>query len=52
MDACFRVKRYAISNEDKDPILDDGLAYWVKDGPYKEQIKKYKNQPAVSTSAS
>lgn len=49
MDACFRVKRYAISDEKKDPIMNDGLAYWVKDGPYKEQLKKYKNQPAVRT---
>ena len=44
------VKRYAVSDENKDPILDDGLAYFVPHGPYKEQIKKYKNQAAVSGS--
>lgn len=49
LDACFRVKRFDISDEKKDPIIDDGLAYFVADGPYKEQVKKYKNQAPVST---
>ena len=47
LDACFRVKRYDVSDEKTDPILDDGLAYFVPNGPYKEQVKKYKNQAAV-----
>ena len=50
LDACFRIKRFDISDENKDPILDDGLAYFVKNAPYKEQLKKYKNQAAVSHS--
>lgn len=49
LDACFRVKRYDISDDNKDPVMDDGMAYFVKRGPYKEQLKKYKNQNAVST---
>ncbi|GJF00552.1 CxC2 domain-containing protein [Phanerochaete sordida] len=49
LDACFRVKRYDISDTEKDPVLDDGLAYFVKGEPYKEQLKKYKNQKAMST---
>ncbi|GJE98381.1 CxC2 domain-containing protein [Phanerochaete sordida] len=49
LDACFRIKRYDISDAEKDPVLDDGMAYFVKRDPYKEQLKKYKNQNAMST---
>ena len=48
LDACFRVKRYSISDEKKDPIMDEGMAYFVPSGPYKAQVKKYKNQAPVS----
>lgn len=48
LDACFQIKRYDVSDENKDPILDDGLAYFIKNGPYQTQIKKYKNQKPVS----
>ena len=48
LDACFRIKRYDISDDEKDPVMDDGMAYFVKRGPYKEQLKKYKGQNAVS----
>lgn len=48
LDACFCIKRYDISDETKDPIIDDGLAYFVSEGPYKEKIKKYKGQTPVS----
>ena len=57
LDVCFRFKRYDISSEDKDPIIDNGWSYFVEDLAYKEQLKKYKGQKAVrlmmsSTSAS
>lgn len=49
LDACFRVKRYDVSDETKDPIIDEGLAYFIPDKPYKELVKKYKAQAPVST---
>ena len=52
LDACFRVKRYDVSDESKDPIMDEGLAYFVPDKPYKELVKRYKTQAPVSTSRS
>lgn len=48
LDTCFRIKWYDISDDNKDPVLDDGMAYFMKRGPYKEQLKKYKGQTAVS----
>ena len=48
LDACFRVKHFDVSSETKDPIIDDGLAYFVPDKPYKELVKKYKSQAPVS----
>ena len=48
LDACFRVKRFDVSDETKDPIIDEGLAYFVPDKPYKELVKKYKTQAPVS----
>lgn len=47
LDACFRVKRYDVSSEAKDPIIDDGLSYFVKDGPYKKVLAKYGDQNEV-----
>ena len=48
IDACFRVKRYDVSNEVKDPIIDDGLSYFVKNEPYKKELAKYGDQDEVS----
>ena len=41
------MKRYAVSDEQKDPIIDDGQAYFVPNGPYLEMVKKYKGQAPV-----
>ncbi|KAF7795849.1 hypothetical protein EIP86_007016 [Pleurotus ostreatoroseus] len=48
LDACFRVKRFAVSDETKDPVIDDGLAYFVQERPYKEQIAKYAGQKSMA----
>lgn len=52
IDACFRVKRYDVSNETKDPIIDDGLSYFVKNEPYKKELAKYGDQDEVSLASS
>ncbi|KAF7795561.1 hypothetical protein EIP86_006723 [Pleurotus ostreatoroseus] len=49
LDACFRVKRFAVSDEIKDPIIDDGLAYFVEETPYKAEIAKYKGQKPMGS---
>lgn len=49
MDACFRVKRYKISSTEKDPILENGWAFFVEETAYKEQVKKYKGQKEART---
>lgn len=36
-----------MSSKEKDPILDDGLSYFVKDGPYKEELAKHGAQEEV-----
>ncbi|KAH8077049.1 hypothetical protein BXZ70DRAFT_902489 [Cristinia sonorae] len=39
IDACFRVKRYLVSNTVKDPIVDDGWVYFVAEEPYKQHLE-------------
>ena len=39
LDANFRLRRRAISNEERDPALSSGWAYFVEDGPYREYLK-------------
>ncbi|EIW84336.1 hypothetical protein CONPUDRAFT_120104 [Coniophora puteana RWD-64-598 SS2] len=38
IDANFRLKRRLVSSEESDPSLGDGLAYVVKEGPYKSWL--------------
>ncbi|TFK78846.1 hypothetical protein K466DRAFT_606615 [Polyporus arcularius HHB13444] len=49
IDACFRLKRRAVSDEHKDPILGSGWGYWVKDTGYKELLAEYGDQSEMST---
>lgn len=47
IDANFRLKRRAISNNLRDPALGSGWAYFVEDEPYREHILKYADQEDV-----
>ena len=47
VDACFRLKRRAVSNEVKDPILGSGWGYFVEDRSYHELLVQYKDQEEV-----
>ena len=47
IDACFRLKRRAVSDEDKDPILGSGWGYFVEDTGYKEVLGLYNDQQEV-----
>lgn len=47
MDACFRLKRRAVSNEQKDPILGSGWGYFVEDTKYREVLGAYADQEEV-----
>ena len=47
IDACFRLKRRAVSNEDKDPILGSGWGYFVEDTGYKEWLAGQTDQTEV-----
>ncbi|KAF7799366.1 hypothetical protein EIP86_010598 [Pleurotus ostreatoroseus] len=49
IDANFRLKRRAVSNETRDPALGSGWAYFVEDGPYREHLRKYVDQEEIST---
>ncbi|KAF7295136.1 CxC2 domain-containing protein [Mycena indigotica] len=49
MDACFRLKRRAISNEIRDPALSNGWAYMVEWEPYKDYLLKVGDQKEIST---
>ncbi|KAI0694816.1 hypothetical protein C8Q76DRAFT_634374 [Earliella scabrosa] len=49
IDACFRLKRRAVSDEDKDPILGSGWGYFVEDTGYKEILAQYAEQSEMST---
>jgi hypothetical protein len=50
-DACFRLKRKNVSTWKRDPSLQDGMAYFVENGPYAEWCRKMENQKEVSLSA-
>lgn len=41
LDANFRLKRKAVSNEAADPALGPGIAYLVDDTAYKQHLEKY-----------
>lgn len=41
LDANFRLKRKAVSNEVMDPALGSGLAYLVDSAAYKQHLEKY-----------
>ncbi|KAF7792933.1 hypothetical protein EIP86_004036 [Pleurotus ostreatoroseus] len=49
IDANFRLKRRAVSNDARDPALGSGWGYFVEDGPYREHILKYVDQQEIST---
>ncbi|KAJ7219352.1 hypothetical protein GGX14DRAFT_356364 [Mycena pura] len=49
LDACFRLKRRAVSSELKDPGLGTGWAYMVEWGPYREYLIGVTDQTEIST---
>ncbi|TFK81526.1 hypothetical protein K466DRAFT_501978 [Polyporus arcularius HHB13444] len=49
IDACFRLKRRAVSDEHKDPILGSGWGYFVEDSGYREILTQYAEQKEMST---
>ncbi|KAF7296779.1 CxC2 domain-containing protein [Mycena indigotica] len=49
IDACFRLKRRAISNEIRDPGLGTGWAYMVEWAPYREYLSTMKDQREMSS---
>ncbi|KAJ7049133.1 hypothetical protein C8F01DRAFT_1265921 [Mycena amicta] len=49
IDACFRLKRRAISNELRDPGLGTGWAYMVEWAPYHEYLANAKDQKEISS---
>lgn len=48
VDANFRLKRRAISNDQRDPALGSGSGYFVEDQRYREHILSYANEEDVS----
>ncbi len=48
IDANFRLKRRAVSNEIRDPALAPGLGYFVDDGPYRAYLLDRADQKDVS----
>ncbi|KAJ7739793.1 hypothetical protein DFH07DRAFT_778617 [Mycena maculata] len=49
IDACFRLKHRLVSNEEKDPPLGSGWAYFTEDAPYREYLKTVTDQKDMST---
>ncbi|KAJ7717745.1 hypothetical protein DFH07DRAFT_761865, partial [Mycena maculata] len=47
LDACFRLKRRLISSELKDPGLGVGMAYMLKNEPYREYLRTVTDQKEV-----
>lgn len=47
IDACFRLKRRAVSDETKDPILGSGWGYFVEDTGYREVLGQFAEQKEV-----
>ncbi|KAK7025347.1 hypothetical protein VNI00_016058 [Paramarasmius palmivorus] len=52
LDACFRLKRRAISSEAGDPGLLTGLAYYVEQGPYQKWVKAAPDQKETNDCSS
>ncbi|OSC99710.1 hypothetical protein PYCCODRAFT_1372594 [Trametes coccinea BRFM310] len=49
IDACFRLKRRAVSSEDKDPILGSGWGCFVEDTGFREILAQYGDQQEMNT---
>ncbi|KAF7298606.1 CxC2 domain-containing protein [Mycena indigotica] len=49
LDACFRLKRRAISNEIRDPGLGTGWSYFVEWEPYRDYLQTVKTQKEISS---
>ncbi|KAI9069790.1 hypothetical protein FKP32DRAFT_1559042 [Trametes sanguinea] len=49
IDACFRLKRRAVSNEEKDAILGSGWGFFVEDAGYREVLAGFLDQLEMST---
>ncbi|KAI9056575.1 hypothetical protein FKP32DRAFT_1616036 [Trametes sanguinea] len=49
IDACFRLKRRAISSVHKNPILGSGWAYFTEDSVYKDILSGYKQEDEISS---
>ena len=47
IDACFRLKRRAVSNEEKDPIMGSGWGYFVEDEGYRSVLAMFGDQKEV-----
>ncbi|KAI0078284.1 hypothetical protein K474DRAFT_1706673 [Panus rudis PR-1116 ss-1] len=47
VDANFRLKRCAISNESRDPALSSGLGYFVEDKKYREHLAVNVSEPNI-----
>lgn len=47
IDANFRLKRRAVSSNERDPPLGSGLGYFVESKPYREHILTYADQEDV-----
>ena len=47
IDANFRLKRRAVSNETQDPALGSGWGYFVEDSNYRVHLRKYVEQDEV-----
>ena len=50
VDANFRLKRRAISNEARDPALGSGWGYFVEDSPYRQYLRSVTDQKEVRSS--
>ncbi|KAF7795842.1 hypothetical protein EIP86_007009 [Pleurotus ostreatoroseus] len=48
IDANFRLKRRAVSSNERDPALGSGWGYFVTDEPYREHVLQYANQEDIS----
>lgn len=50
IDTNFRLKRRAVSSNERDPALGSGWGYFVEDAPYLQHVLRYANQDDVSVS--
>ncbi|KAF7793609.1 hypothetical protein EIP86_004723 [Pleurotus ostreatoroseus] len=48
IDANFRLKRRAVSSNERDPALGSGWGYFVADEPYREHVLQYADQEDIS----